>query len=59
VEPLLCVRDAAKILNVSQSLIYQYVAEQTLACVRFGARILFRTEQLENFIVRCSKAAAK
>ncbi len=56
--PLVPVRESARLLGVSPSMVYQLAASGKLPCVRIGNRLLFRTESLEAWIVAAEKAEA-
>jgi excisionase family DNA binding protein len=56
------VKETAKRLEVSQSLVYRLIEERRLACVRVGQRgrrgkIIIREADLAEFLRQCQKAA--
>lgn len=48
-ESLISVREAAKLLSVSKSMIYLLTEQRKLPCTRIGSRILFFPSELEKW----------
>ena len=56
--PLIPIQEAARLLGISRSLLYQLCAEGKLPHLRVNSRVLFRVESLEEW-TRAQEIAAK
>lgn len=48
--PLICVRDAARLLGISQSKLYQLIEDERIPFIRIDGRVLFQENLLEAWI---------
>lgn len=51
-EPLLTVREAAELLNISSRTLYAHVETNRIPCLRIGRAVRFDREALIEFLAR-------